>query len=458
MIVNLELQRIESDFAMQNSKSTRRLASVLGQLGWTILLGLGLSVVFFLLVLRGPLNSEMTVRYFVSHPVSYCATAMFVIGLVALSGKLVQVLVQYAGLTRTSLNWPDGEIIDPREPSDLSAGLKKLPSALRKSYLGCRLQSAVDFLSDRQSVEGLDEEMKYQADMDATRQHESFALVRILIWATPMLGFLGTVIGITQALGDLDPSELANNIQAAMDKLLAGLYVAFDTTALALTLSIVLMFFQFLVDRLETELLAAVDIHTNHELRGRFSRESRNSDPYLASVERMSSAVIRTSEHLVKRQAHLWEQSWDRAQERWATITEDAAGTVTTSFQQALSCSLSEFSDEFAAGTAATVSATQNQWQNLVEHVEQAKQQFDAQQVALQRHTEVLQQVVQATDEICKLESVLNENLQTVAVTGNFEHAVTTLSAAAQLLVANLGAPAVPRVDIPTQGNAERVA
>ena len=114
--------------------------------------------------------------------------------------------------------------------------------------------------------------MKYQADMDATRQHESFALVRILIWATPMLGFLGTVIGITQALGDLDPSELANNIQAAMDKLLAGLYVAFDTTALALTLSIVLMFFQFLVDRLETELLAAVDIHTKHELQGRFSR------------------------------------------------------------------------------------------------------------------------------------------------------------------------------------------
>ena len=28
------------------------------------------------------------------------------------------------------------------------------------------------------------------SDMDAARQHESYALVRILIWATPMLGFL----------------------------------------------------------------------------------------------------------------------------------------------------------------------------------------------------------------------------------------------------------------------------
>ena len=50
-----------------------------------------------------------------------------------------------------------------------------------------------------------------------------------------MLGFLGTVIGITQALGDLDPEELANSIQTAMDGLLSGLYVAFDTTAVALS-------------------------------------------------------------------------------------------------------------------------------------------------------------------------------------------------------------------------------
>ena len=49
---------------------------------------------------------------------------------------------------------------------------------------------------------------------------------------------------------------LATAIQTAMEGLLAGLYVAFDTTALALSLSIVLMFVQFFVDRIETQMLS----------------------------------------------------------------------------------------------------------------------------------------------------------------------------------------------------------
>ncbi len=55
-----------------------------------------------------------------------------------------------------------------------------------------------------------------------------------------------------------------------MEGLLAGLYVAFDTTALALSLSILLMFVQFFVDRVETQLLSMVDTRVNEELVGRF--------------------------------------------------------------------------------------------------------------------------------------------------------------------------------------------
>ena len=125
----------------------------------------------------------------------------------------------------------------------------------------------------------LDDELKYLADMDAARQHDSYALVRIIIWATPMLGFLGTVVGITQALGDLDPKMLATSIQTAMDGLLAGLYVAFDTTALALSLSILLMFFQFFVDRVESQLLLMVDTRVNEELGGSFRERGQLQRP-----------------------------------------------------------------------------------------------------------------------------------------------------------------------------------
>ena len=72
-------------------------------------------------------------------------------------------------------------------------------------------------------------------------------------------GVSRTVVGITQALGDLDPQLLATDPKSAMQGLLAGLYVAFDTTAEALSLSMVLMFVQFFADRFESHLLGTVD-------------------------------------------------------------------------------------------------------------------------------------------------------------------------------------------------------
>lgn len=57
--------------------------------------------------------------------------------------------------------------------------------------------------------------------------------IRYLLWAIPSLGFIGTVIGISQAL------MIANSND--MNQITLTLGVAFDTTLVALILSIVLM-------------------------------------------------------------------------------------------------------------------------------------------------------------------------------------------------------------------------
>ncbi len=50
------------------------------------------------------------------------------------------------------------------------------------------------------SAETLDDELKYLSDIDAGRLHTGYGLFRVIVWAIPILGFLGTVIGITMAL------------------------------------------------------------------------------------------------------------------------------------------------------------------------------------------------------------------------------------------------------------------
>ncbi len=231
-----------------------------------ILWGALASVGFYGLIRSGLLSGEFIHRYFASHPVEYVTATMFFIGLAALVLKAIDAIGQFPGLSAPLL----GPMTPAGQPTDgcrsLLDRLGRLPGGRQNDYLVRRLREAIEHVRRRGSAESLDEHLKYLADLDAGRSHAGFALVRVIIWAIPILGFLGTVIGITLAIANLSPQALEDSLP----KVTAGLGVAFDTTALALGLSIVLMFAQFLTDRAETALLAQVDRRADELLDGRF--------------------------------------------------------------------------------------------------------------------------------------------------------------------------------------------
>ena len=71
-----------------------------------------------------------------------------------------------------------------------------------------------------------------------------YSTLRYLVWVIPTIGFIGTVVGISQALGQAAVTE---DLKVLTD-LLA---VAFNTTLVALGLSAVLVFFLHVVQRQE---------------------------------------------------------------------------------------------------------------------------------------------------------------------------------------------------------------
>ena len=74
----------------------------------------------------------------------------------------------------------------------------------------------------RQSHQSLEEHLRYLAERAADRLHASYALVRTVTWAVPILGFLGTVIGITMAIANISPSEL----QSSLTDVISGLSIS----------------------------------------------------------------------------------------------------------------------------------------------------------------------------------------------------------------------------------------
>ena len=107
----------------------------------------------------------------------------------------------------------------------------------------------------------------------------SYSFPRILVWAIPLLGFIGTVIGISRAVsgfsGFLEQAGDVEQIKEGIGTVTGGLAVAFDTTLLALFLSVVVMIPLVLVERYESRLLLAVDVFINDKLLPRLGRKDK---------------------------------------------------------------------------------------------------------------------------------------------------------------------------------------
>ena len=434
---------------VRNERNT--LFKALNGLGWPLVIGAAACSVFYVLIFQGPLNTVAMDRYFASHPVSMFATGMFFVGLAALLIKFLDVCGQYLVFSRVTMDSP----ADEESPIDacprLLDNLEELPKYIRKTYLAQRFRNAVDFVDRKQSGEGLDDELKYLSDVDAARQQESFSLVRIIIWATPMLGFLGTVIGITKALGELGAQSelLATDPNAAMQSLLSGLYIAFDTTALALCLSIVLMFIQFLVDRVETQLLINVDDRVHDELVGCFN-VGTGSEPQAAAMQAMANAVVTTTEKLVRLQTGHWHSTIDRANDKWNQMLKLSGETISKSLTESLDVSVENLSNSLAKSHADADEKMGLRWEQWQTALSANARLLYSQQRELVRQSEIMSKVMDAIGTITTLETKLNDNLQALAGTKNFEDTVMSLAATIHLLNSRLAPPtdSVRRVEL----------
>ncbi len=119
-------------------------------------------------------------------------------------------------------------------------------------------------------------EMAIEDGTAATAAAESsYTLPRVLVWAIPLLGFIGTVVGISQAVDGfsrfLQAAQEVDQIKEGIGSVTTGLAVAFDTTLLALVFSILVMIPLVLVERQESQLLLNIDSYINDFLLNRIS-------------------------------------------------------------------------------------------------------------------------------------------------------------------------------------------
>jgi biopolymer transport protein ExbB/TolQ len=103
----------------------------------------------------------------------------------------------------------------------------------------------------------------------ANKNEAENSMVRYLIWAVPSIGFIGTVRGIGEALSRADEA-LAGNISG----MTSSLGVAFNSTLVALVISIMLMFLLHQLQRLQDNLIVSVNDYLQQRVLDRLSKAS----------------------------------------------------------------------------------------------------------------------------------------------------------------------------------------
>ncbi len=414
------------------------------------------SGVFYGLIHQGVIQHPLAERYFASHPVEYVETGMFFIGLAMLLLRGLDWLGQYPLLGQTLLGAPNEERRATKAADLLLARLDRVPQAHQGDVLVRRVRDVLKHIRARGSADALDDQLAQLEDAEAERTHQSYALFRVIVWAIPILGFLGTVVGITQALGNLAPDQLENSLPSVMD----GLGVAFDTTALALTLTIVLMFAQFLIGRTEDTLLRRIDEQAREELEGRFEVTASPQSDWLPAIRPITDALAHVAERLVERQATLWRESMDSAAQRWTGMADEAGRRMRDALDAALVQGLKAHAQEMRAAQKAAAEEHRRHWDQVQQAQVQGTHAMASMQASLTHQAEILERAVAAVGEVASMEKALNRNLSALRGAQYFEKTMLSLAAAIPLISARLGElpDAVAELELEPENHASKAA
>lgn len=426
-----------------------------------IFVGLSLYLVVMTLLDTGQISNEVVQRYLTGHPVSKITTAMFCVGLASLGLMALDVVGQGLAIERISQAFrsdaesssgkPSGEHSARAIPTDAvptasnssvagestaelpEAGqqaaevLERLRGTCRRQqhhHLYQRLARLLTYVARGDETDSWDDEAKYLSDLDQEKMGHRYSLVRILIWATPMLGFLGTVLGISQALGGIQVGP-DNDFQQMMDGLRGSLYVAFDTTALALTLSMVLMFFQFLVERFETQLLTAVDERAVALMAERFGRKTRT--PAEHALQQIQRTVASNNHQLVQHQAELWRETILAAQQAWKSSLVDSNEAVQEGLRAAVTHAVRELQQQIGRNIDRADQALAHRWEQWQVLMSENARKFSLNQSEMIRQTEFLADAIGSLRDIQQRLNAVQRPEQTLQATERLQQTLDRL-------------------------------
>jgi hypothetical protein len=164
------------------------------------------------------------------------------ITILLLKGKKIQ--FQQRALKISAVPTEPEFILTETTAATVLARIHSLVDHPRHFVLLNRIDRALSNFKNIGQVNDVSAILRAQAENDEDQVASSYTVVNGLVWAIPVLGFIGTVLGLSLAIGRFTQTLQAAGdlalIRASLQGVTSGLATAFESTLVALTFTLIL--------------------------------------------------------------------------------------------------------------------------------------------------------------------------------------------------------------------------
>ncbi len=190
--------------------------------------------------------------------------ACFILGLWALAimgYKASQILAERRLLEVDLVPVAEGMRILPEDTREFARQVQALPEDSQRLLLPRALLNALRRFSSTRSIQDVSTSTHTICESEGDRLESELSMIRYISWAIPSIGFIGTVRGIGEALAQADKA-----VQGDITGVTQSLGVAFNSTFIALLISIFLMFLVHQLQLLQERLVFDSENYCNDKL------------------------------------------------------------------------------------------------------------------------------------------------------------------------------------------------
>ncbi len=227
----------------------------------SFLIGAVMTAIFYALIIAGPVPTWFHDMFTKRGPTPYLTLFLFFWSLAMLLVKWRKFELQARALKLPVMPQQHDFELTPSTARSLRERMSAIVDDPHHFILLNRIDLALANLHNIGHTADVAAILKIQAENDEAQIASSYALTQGFLWAIPVLGFIGTVQGLSQAIGAFAGTLAAGGDMAALrgslQMVTGGLATAFETTLVALVCALILQLLVSWLQSRESEFLDA---------------------------------------------------------------------------------------------------------------------------------------------------------------------------------------------------------